>query len=85
MSVLLVAAFLSVSTAGQTPPVAAAAPAVPPAAAVKPQKQKLICKVEDGDTGSHMLKHTCLTQQQWDDRVQGRSLDEFKSTAPSSH
>lgn len=76
MSLLLFAALLSANPTPQ---------AAPPAPAAKPQKEKLICKVEEGDTGSHMMKRTCLTEQQWNDRVQGRSLDEFKSTAPSSH
>ena len=85
MFILLVAAFLSANSAVQAAPIAAAAPAAPPVSAAKPQKEKLICKVEEGDTGSHMMKRTCLTEEQWNDRIQGRSLDEFKSTAPTSH
>ena len=78
MSLLLVAALLSASPAAQSAPAA-------PSAAAKPQKEKLICKAEDNETGSHMVKRTCLTQQQWNDRVQGRSLDEFNSTAQPAH
>jgi hypothetical protein len=77
---LFFAAFLSASPAVQAPP-----PPATPAVVAKPQKEKLICKVEDGDTGSHMVKRTCLTQQQWNDRVQGRSLDEFNSTVQPAH
>jgi hypothetical protein len=81
MSLLLVAALLSASPAVQSAPVAAVAPS----AASKPQKEKLICKAQDNETGSHMVKRTCLTQQQWNDRVQGRSVDEFNSTAQPAH
>ena len=81
MSFLLFAALLSANPTVQPAPPAPAAPAL----AAKPPKEKLICKVEDGDTGSHMMKRTCLTQQQWNDRVQGRSVDEFNSTAQPAH
>ncbi|HEX5258623.1 MAG TPA: hypothetical protein VFW35_07570 [Sphingomicrobium sp.] len=81
MSFLLFAALLSANPTVQAAPPAPTAPAL----AAKPQKEKLICKVEDGDTGSHMVKRTCLTQQQWDDRIQGRSVDEFNSTAQPAH
>ena len=63
-------------------------PAGPQAAAAqpaKPKKEKKICHTEDDVTGSHMVKRTCLTQQEWDSRVQGRTMDEFSSTAPKSH
>jgi len=80
MSLLLFVALLSVNPPFQAAPAPAA-----PAVAAKPQKEKLICKVEDGDTGSHMMKRTCLTEQQWNDRVQGRSVDEFNSTAQPAH
>lgn len=80
----LLVALLLASTQPAAAPLPTAAPAVP-AAAAKPAKPKLICHVEEGDTGSHMTKRTCLTQQEWDARTQGRSLDEFNSTTQPAH
>ena len=83
MSILLAALFLSAQPVAQAPEAAPAAPAsVVPA---KPKKEKKICKVDDADTGTHMVKRTCLTQEQWDARVQGRTVDEFNSSMPGSH
>lgn len=79
MSILLVAALLSGDPAVQAAP----APVVQ-TAAPKPKKEKKICKADDDTTGSHMVKRTCLTQEEWDARVEGRSVDEMKS-APVSH
>ncbi len=80
MSLLLLAALLSADPSVQAVP---ANPAVQ-TAAPKPQKEKKICKTEDDTTGSHMVKRTCLTQEEWDNRVQGRSVDDLKA-APISH
>lgn len=80
MSFLLFAALVSANPTVQAAPPAPAAPAV----AARPQKEKLICRTQDDQTGSHMLKRTCLTQEQWDTRVEGRSVDEMKA-APVSH
>jgi predicted secreted protein len=49
-------------TAAQTPP---------PAAAAKPAKEKKICKTDDADSGSHMVRRVCLTRQEWEQRGQG--------------
>ncbi|HYX45371.1 MAG TPA: hypothetical protein VE820_00890 [Sphingomicrobium sp.] len=80
MSLLLVTALLSADPSVQAPPAAPVAQAVMP----KPKKDKKICKTDDDTTGSHMVKRTCLTQEEWDSRVQGRTVDEMKS-APVSH
>jgi hypothetical protein len=70
----------------QAPSAQQAAAAAPvPAAVAKPAKPKLICKADDDDTGSRIVKRTCLTQQEWDARVQGRSFEELRSTAQTAH
>lgn len=79
MSLLLVAALLSADPSVQAAPAPVAQTVAP-----KPKKEKKICKSEDDTTGSHMVKRTCLTQDEWDNRVQGRSVDDMKS-APVSH
>jgi hypothetical protein len=80
MPLLLVAALLSADPSVQAAPQAAAVPA--PVA--KPKKEKKICKTDDDTTGSHMVHRTCLTQEEWDARVQGRTVDELNA-APVSH
>jgi hypothetical protein len=77
---LLLAALLSADPSVQALPASSAIQTAAP----KPQKEKKICKTEDDTTGSHMVKRTCLTQLEWDNRVQGRSVDDMKS-APISH
>ena len=81
MSILLAALFLTAQPAAQAP---AAAPAAPPAAPAKPKKEKKICRVDDADTGTHMVKRVCLTQEQWDAQ-RGMNVDEFKATMPGAH
>jgi hypothetical protein len=81
MSLLLFAALLSAEPAAQP---ATAQPAPQTAAAAKPNKPKLICKTSDDDTGTRMVKRTCLTQQEWDARMQGRTSDEMQ-TLPTAH
>lgn len=76
MSLLFLTALLSAD------PTVQPAPAVPVVAssavpAAKPKKPKLICKSSNDETGSHMVKRTCLTQEEWDTRVKGRSADEL--------
>lgn len=79
MSILLAALFLSAQPVAQAP---AAVPApTSPVAAEKPKKEKKICRVDDADTGTHMVKRVCLTQEQWDAQ-RGRTTDEFKATMP---
>lgn len=69
---LLSLILLSSDPAATAPPVAAApAPAATPAPAAKPVKEKKICKVEDADSGSHMARRICLTQDEWAHRGQG--------------
>jgi hypothetical protein len=63
MSIVL--AFLLSAAAAAPDQPAAAAPTAAPAPA-KPVKEKKICKTEDADPGSHMIKRTCMTQREWD-------------------
>ena len=53
------------------PASAAPAPVTTPPPAAKPAKEKKICKVEDADSGSHMARRICLTQDEWAHRGQG--------------
>ena len=72
MSILLAALFLSAQPVASAP---VATPAAPPAAVpAKPKKEKKICRVDDADTGTHMVKRVCLTQEQWDAQ-RGRTTD----------
>ena len=67
MSLLLVAALLSMSDpAVQTP-----APATAPAA--QPVKEKKICRVDTNDSSSRLRKRVCLTQSEWD-RQEGNGV-----------
>jgi len=83
MSILLATLLLSAQPIAQAP---AAAPASPAASvpAEKPKKEKKICRADPTETGSHMVKRICLTQEQWDAQ-RGRSADEFNSTMPNGH
>lgn len=80
MSIMLAALLISAD-----PSVAQAVPQAAATQPAKPKKEKKICRTDDDVTGSHMVKRTCLTQEEWDARVQGRTMDEFSSTAPTSH
>jgi len=80
MSLLLAALFMSAQPVAQAP---AATPATS-APAAKPKKEKKICRADPTETGSHMVKRICLTQEQWDAQ-RGRSSDEFNSTMPNGH
>ena len=68
---MFVAAFLVVSAQAAatnqqvsvTPPVSAPAEA--------PKKEKKTCRLDDADSGSHMVHRLCLTAQEWQQRGQG--------------
>jgi hypothetical protein len=82
MSMLLAALFLSAQPVAQAPVVAPAAPpAVVPA---KPKKEKKICRADPTETGSHLVKRICMTQEQWDAQ-RGRTVDEFGSSMSNGH
>ena len=83
MSLLLLAALLSADPAVQPAP-AQPAPQAATVPAAKPKKPKLVCKTSDDDTGSRMVKRTCLTQEEWDSRAQGRTADDLQ-TRPTQH
>jgi len=81
MSILLAAVFLTAQPVAQAP-AASPAPAAP-MAAEKPKKEKKICRADPTETGSHLVKRICLTQEQWDAQ-RGRTMDEFDSM-PGAH
>jgi hypothetical protein len=45
----------------------------------KPEKEKKICRENEGATGSRMRKKVCLTQTEWDQRDQGKSAADLKT------
>jgi hypothetical protein len=61
---IIVAFLLASASTTSDPSAAAAAPTAAPAPA-KPAKEKRICKSDDSDPGSHMVKRTCKTEQEW--------------------
>jgi predicted secreted protein len=67
---MFVAALMLVSAQAATAPQAAVAPPVS-APAEAPKKEKKICRVDDADSGSHMVKRVCLTAEEWQNRGQG--------------
>lgn len=69
MSVFAVALLFSAQASVAPQP---AAPVLAPA--VKPAKEKKICKIDDADSGSHMVKRLCLTAQEWQDRGDGQNM-----------
>lgn len=66
MIILLGTALLAAEpTTESSAPVASTEVASPAPAKVK---EKKTCKVDDADSGSHMVKRLCLTEQQWQER-----------------
>lgn len=73
----IIVAFLLSSAAVASDQPAAATPTEAPAP-IKPAKEKRICKTEDADPGSHMIKRTCKTQAEWNQQgVLGSSRSGF--------
>ena len=73
----LIVAFLLASASASPDPSAAVPPTAAPAPA-KPAKEKRICKTDDSDPGSHMVKRTCKTEQEWQQQgVLGSSRSGF--------
>jgi len=66
---MFVAAFLLVSAQAAAGQQASVAP--PSASAQAPKKEKKTCRVDDADSGSHMVHRVCLTAQEWQQRGQG--------------
>jgi hypothetical protein len=77
MSVFVAALLLSAGPAA-VPAAPAQSTFVAPA---KPEKEKKVCKADPTETGSHLVKRICLTQDEWDHR--GRTVDEMNA-APTS-
>jgi hypothetical protein len=90
MSLLLVAALLSADPSVQAgipaPAVQAAAPTTSPAPAPK-MKEKKICKTQDAESGSHMNKRVCLTENQWNLVADGVNLTgrQVQTSDPNDH
>ena len=68
MSLFVVALLVSAQVADQP---AAVAPPMTAPTAVGPKKEKKICRIDDADSGSHMVKRICLTAEEWQNRGQG--------------
>lgn len=60
----IIVAFLLASASGAPDQAAIPAP-VTTAVPAKPTKEKKICKTEDSDPGSHMVKRICKTEAEW--------------------
>ena len=72
----IIVAFLLAASAAPDQ-AAVAAPVAAPAPA-KPAKEKRICKTDDSDPGSHMVKRTCKTEAEWQQQgVLGSSRSGF--------
>ncbi len=89
MSFVVAALLLSAQAAAEPQPVAPAT-AVAPAADQQPIKikKKVICKVEEADSGSRMAKRTCRTAEEWNQRPElgaGRSGFSISGEAMQSH
>jgi len=69
MSLIVAALFLSAQAAA-APESTVPAPVAAPVPAPK-VKQKKICKTEEAESGSHMSKRVCLTEEQWAQRSGG--------------
>jgi predicted secreted protein len=77
---MFVAALMLVSVQAAADPSAAAQAVADPSAVVAPvapvatakPKEKKICRVDDADSGSHMIRRICLTAEEWQNR--GKSM-----------
>ena len=65
---LLVAVLLVSAQATADAQLPAPAPAT---SSASKKKEKKICKTDDAESGSHMVKRTCRTEQEWEQRGQG--------------
>ena len=73
---VIVAFLLASAAAAPDQSVVAAVTAAP--APAKPAKEKRICKTDDSDPGSHMVKRICHTQTEWNQQgVLGSSRSGF--------
>ena len=66
---MFVAALMVVSAQTAAAPQAAVAQPTTAPVAAAPKKEKKICRVDDADSGSHMVKRTCLTAEEWQNRA----------------
>ena len=65
---MFVAALMLVSVQAIADQQAAVPQPVTAPTAAAPKKEKKICRVDDADSGSHMVKRICLTAEEWQNR-----------------
>lgn len=82
MSILFAALLLASGPTGAPPVTNVAATPQASIPAAKPRKEKKVCRADPTETGSHMVKRVCRTQEQWDAQ-RGRSVDEM-GTIPTT-
>jgi hypothetical protein len=70
MSLIFAMLLVSAQASGAQQP-AAAHPATAPA---KKVKEKKICKMQDAESGSHMSKRVCFTENEWNLVAQSANL-----------
>lgn len=58
---------------------AASAPAASAQQAEPAKKEKKICRVDEGNTGSRMRKKLCLTETEWEMKAQGKDAADLKT------
>jgi hypothetical protein len=69
MSVLIAVLLVSAQAAAE-PQSTAVPPAATSATAAKPEKKKLVCKVDEADSGTRMARRVCRTAEEWNQRPQ---------------
>ena len=85
---VFIAVLLFSAQAVVAPQTALPAQATTPAPSVKPAKQKLICKVDDADSGTRMSRRVCRTAEEWNHLPQlgaGKSGFSISGESMQSH
>jgi hypothetical protein len=82
---MFVAALMLVSAQSVADQSAVGAPVAEVSAPAK--KEKKICRVDEADSGSRMVKRICLTAEEWQNRGQGMNTGAHSgfSAKPSDH
>ena len=84
MMMLLAALLVASDPAVAAEQPSAAAP-VASAPAAKPAKPKKICKALDADTGSHMSKRVCKTEDEWATFSRGNGMEDLNAKGANIH
>jgi hypothetical protein len=82
---LLLAALLVASDPAVAAPQPATAASVAAAPAPKAAKPKKICKSLDADTGTHMSRRLCKTEDEWALYNRGSSVDDPATKGANIH